>query len=118
MKSIKELETEIAKLMVKILEAEKVGKLMSSPGSNEFVKLIEEVRDTAIKSLASLDPHLPSLAVEYARHRGVKDTINALLVALLGYGDVLKKYNQDLLRLNGELADAIMYAKEKERNRI
>lgn len=118
MRAIKEIEADIAGIKSKISEADNIGNMMSCVGSGDFIKLIKGVRDAAIQSMASLDPHLPSLAIEYAGHRRVKDTMSSLLTALTGYHDVLNKYRSRLLELNGELTEGIKIRKEKERNRI
>ena len=118
MRSIPIIESDIEKNKAKTSEVEHIAKMMSNPGSADFLKLWKDMRDSARNSIASLDPHHPSLAIEYAKCKGVLDDTNRIIKALTGYEKSLQEYRREVLELNGELTEAINAKKDRERRSI
>ena len=118
MRSITKIKDEIALLKAKAKQATDIGKVMSSPGSAGFIKLLEVTREAAQATLNALNPLSPTIAIEYAAHKKLMETYDTLIEGLTSFKSLLKKYEKQALDLNGELQEAIKAGAERERNRI
>jgi hypothetical protein len=116
MKSVKEIERDIAETRRQIINAEELQALSKFPGGDRLRTFFDKSYQHYAKTITALDENNPALSKEYAKNKACLVLMQTFMLALDGAEKVLESLKTELVKLNGELQQAQDEIKRREKD--
>ena len=115
MRSIKQIEANIADVKRQITEKQKLQAIAQFGGSDQLLALFKETREFYQRAVNSLDPANPALNLVYSNNKVCMNLVDGWIKGMAGAEEAINALKKQFLDLNEELGKALDEVKEREK---